>query len=55
MVIDSGKLTYTCDKEPPFLTTKEELKKDDDRKEWENVIYQSWRRMYKKRGLASNL
>ena len=42
MVIDSGKLTYTWDKEPPFITTRKELKKDTAREEWENLIAQGW-------------
>ena len=36
MFIDSRKVTYTWGKEPPVMTTREELKKDAARKEWEN-------------------
>ena len=34
MFIDSGKVTSTWGKEPPVMTSKEELKKDPARKEW---------------------
>ena len=34
MFIDSGKVTSTWGEEPPFMTTKEELKIDPAREEW---------------------
>ncbi len=34
MFIDSYKVTYTWGKEPPVMTSKEELKKDPAREEW---------------------
>ena len=54
MFIDSGKVTSTWGKEPPIMTTREELKKDAAREEWKNLIAQGWRRReedYKKREL----
>ena len=44
MFIDSGKLTHTRGKEPPVMTTREELKKDAAREEWKKLIAQGWRR-----------
>ena len=44
MFIDSGKVTSTWGKEPSFMTTREELKKDAAREEWKNIITQDWRR-----------
>ena len=44
MFIDSGKVTSTQGKEPPFITTKKELKKYAAREEWEKLISQGWRR-----------
>ena len=38
MLIDSGKVIYTCSQEPPFITTREELKKNAARKEFKNLI-----------------
>ena len=35
MLNGSGKVTSTWCKEPPFITTREELKKDKAREEWE--------------------
>ena len=43
MFIDSGKVTSTWGKEPPVLTTREELKKAAAREEWKKLIAQSWR------------
>ena len=37
-------LTFTQCKEPPVITTREELKKDAAREEWKNIITQDWRR-----------
>ena len=42
--IDSEKVTSTWCKEPPFKTTREKLKKDAAREEWEKLIAQGWRR-----------
>ena len=44
MLIDSGKVTSTWGKEPPVMTTREELKKNAARKEFKNLITQGWRR-----------
>ena len=41
---DSMKVTSTQGKEPPFITTKKELKKYAAREEWEKLISQGWRR-----------
>ena len=38
MFIDSGKVTSTWGKEPPVMTTREELKKDAAREEWKNLL-----------------
>ena len=38
MFVDSGKVTSTWGKEPPVMTTREELKKEDAREEWEKLI-----------------
>ena len=51
MFIDSGKVTLTWGKEPPFITTREELKKDAAKEEWEKSIAQDWT---KKRARAAN-
>ena len=44
MFIDSGKVTSKCGKEPPVMTTREELKKDEAREEWKKLIARGWRR-----------
>ena len=44
MFFDSGKVTSTWGKEPPFITTREELKKEAAREEWKNLIAKGWRR-----------
>ena len=44
MFIDSGKVISTWGKEPPVITTREELKKEVAREEWEKLIAQGWRR-----------
>ena len=44
MFIDSGKVTSTWGKEPPVMTTREELKKEAGREEWKNSIAQGWGR-----------
>ena len=51
MFIDSGKVTLTWGKEPPFITTREVLKKDAAKEEWEKSIAQDWT---KKRARAAN-
>ena len=58
MFIDSGKVTSTQGKEPPFMTTREELKKDAAREKWKKLIAQGQRRTEevwtKKRARAAN-
>ena len=44
MFIDSGKITATWGKEPPVMTTREELQKDAAREEWKKFIAHGWRR-----------
>ena len=44
MFIDFGKITSKWGKETPFITTREELKKDVAREEWKKLIAQGWRR-----------
>ena len=44
MFIDSGKVISTWGKEPPVMTTREELKKEVAREEWKKLISQGWRR-----------
>ena len=44
MFIDSGKVTSTWGKEPPVMTTREELNKGVAREEWEKLIAQGQRR-----------
>ena len=44
MFIDSGKVISIWGKEPPVLTTREELKKEDAREQWEKLIAQGLRR-----------
>ena len=39
MFIDSGKVTSTWGKEPPVMTTREELKKEAAREEWKKLMY----------------
>ena len=39
-----GRLFIHGVKEPPFITTREELKKNAARKEFKNLITQDWRR-----------
>ena len=42
--IDSGKIVGVLGKEPPVLTTREELKIEKARKEWKKLVAQGWRR-----------
>ena len=44
MFIDSGKIIGVFGKEPPILTTREELKIDLARAEWKKLISQGWRK-----------
>ena len=44
MFIDSGKILGVLGKEPPVMTTREELKVDKARDEWRKLIAQGWRR-----------
>ncbi len=43
MFIDSEKISSTWSKEPPVMTTREELKKEAAREEWKKLIAQGWR------------
>ena len=43
--IDSGKVTSTWCKEPPIMTSREELKIELARKDLEKLIAQGWRRI----------
>ena len=42
--IDSGRILGVLGKEPPLMTTREELKVDKARNEWKKLIAQGWRR-----------
>ena len=59
MFIDSEKFTFTWSEELPFITTREESKKDTAREKWGRLIAQGWRRTeligQKKRARAANL
>ena len=44
MFIDSGKVTSIWGKEPPVMTSREQLKKEAAREEWKNLIAQGWKR-----------
>jgi hypothetical protein len=44
MFIDSGRIFGVSGKEPPLMTTREELKVDKARDEWKKLIAQGWRR-----------
>tara|TARA_B100000886_G_scaffold266500_1_gene190846 strand:+ start:121 stop:396 length:276 start_codon:yes stop_codon:yes gene_type:complete len=44
MFIDSGRIIGFLGKEPPLMTTREELKVDAAREKWEKLIAQGWRR-----------
>jgi len=44
MFIDSGRILGVLGKEPPLMTTREELKVDIARDEWRKLIAQGWRR-----------
>ena len=42
--IDSGKIVGVLGKEPPVLTTREELKIEAAREAWRKLIAQGWRK-----------
>ena len=42
--IDSGRILGVLGKEPPLITTREELKVNEARDEWKKLIAQGWRR-----------
>jgi len=44
MFIDSGRIIGVLGKEPPLITTREELKVDKARDIWKKLIDQGWRR-----------
>ena len=44
MFIDSGRILGVLGKEPPLMTTREELKVDKARDEWRKLIAKGWRR-----------
>ncbi|MCQ9204601.1 MAG: DUF1651 domain-containing protein [Prochlorococcus marinus CUG1436] len=44
MFIDSGRILNVLGKEPPLMTTREELRVDKARDEWRKLISQGWRR-----------
>ena len=44
MFIDSGRIIGVLGKEPPLMTTRDELKVDKARDEWKKLIDQGWRR-----------
>ena len=44
MFIDSGRIIGVLVKEPPLMTTREELKGDTARDEWKKLMAQGWRR-----------
>ena len=45
MFIDSGKIIGVLGKEPPLMTTREELKIDKARDEWKKLRSQGWRQI----------
>ena len=44
MIIDSGTILCVLEKQPHFVTTREELKVDKARDEWRKLIAHGWRR-----------
>ena len=44
MFIDSGKIIGVLGKEPPVLTTREELKIEAARELWKKLIAKGWRK-----------
>ena len=45
MFIDSGRIIGVLGKQQPLMTTREELKVDTARDEWNKLIAQGWRRI----------
>ena len=43
MFVDTGKIVGVLGKEPPVMTTREELKIEKAREEWKKLISQGWR------------
>ena len=43
MFIDSGKIVGVLGKEPPVLTTREEIKIEAAREAWKKLIAKGWR------------
>ena len=44
MFIDSGKIISFLGKEPPLMSTREEIKVDSIRNGWKMLVDQGWRR-----------
>ena len=44
MFVDSGKIVGVLGKEPPVMTTREELKIDKAREEYKKLLSQGWRK-----------
>jgi len=44
MFIDFGRILGVLGKEPPLITTREELKVDKARDKWRKLIADGWRR-----------
>ena len=44
MFIDSGKIVDVLGKEPPVLTTREQIKIEAAREAWKKLIAQGWRK-----------
>ena len=44
MFIDSGKIIGVLGQQPPVMTSREELRIDKAREEWEKLKLQGWRR-----------
>ena len=44
MFIDSGKIVGVLGKQPPVLTTREELKIEKAREEYKKLLSQGWRK-----------
>ena len=42
--IDSGRILSVLGKEPPLMTTREELKVDKARDKWKKLIFKDWGR-----------
>ena len=42
--MDSGKIEAVLGQQPPVMTTREELKIDEAREEWQKFISQGWRK-----------